>query len=131
MNNRRDFLKLFGVGAAVAPVIAGLPLLDHQAKLIETPNIDVQPVERMPHKDLLDMFAQLSKVRIQINISDERGRIVTYQSPGYLKNVELNYGCVGLNAASSGDIYASYVPSIATMPEMRMTVALVAEGGVL
>lgn len=43
--NRRDILKLFGVGASVVPVIGGAPHLAAESKLIETPKVEpiIQP----------------------------------------------------------------------------------------
>lgn len=39
--NRRDVLKLFGVGAAVVPIVNGLPARDAEAKLIEVPKLEI------------------------------------------------------------------------------------------
>lgn len=41
MQDRRGFLKLFGIGAAVVPVIGGMPAMDAEAKLIEVPKVEL------------------------------------------------------------------------------------------
>lgn len=38
---RRNFLKLFGAGTAIVPVVSGLPLLAAEARLIEEPKIEL------------------------------------------------------------------------------------------
>ncbi len=43
---RRDLLKLFGVGATIVPVIGGVPELEAPAKLIELPSLE--PVKLAP-----------------------------------------------------------------------------------
>ncbi len=42
MNNRRDFMKFFGVGAVVAPVIGGLASnIGAQAKILVPPTVEI------------------------------------------------------------------------------------------
>lgn len=38
--DRRDFLRFFGVGAAVVPIVGGMPHSDAAAVLVETPKIE-------------------------------------------------------------------------------------------
>lgn len=44
MNDGREFLKLFGVGCAVVPIIGGAPVIAAESKLIEVPKL--LPVEK-------------------------------------------------------------------------------------
>lgn len=41
MADRRDFLKLFGAGAAIVPIIGGLPKMEAEAKLVQVPTIEL------------------------------------------------------------------------------------------
>lgn len=41
MPDRRDFLKLFGVGTAIVPIIGGLPAFAAEAKLVEPPKVEL------------------------------------------------------------------------------------------
>lgn len=41
MESRRDFLKLFGVGAAIVPIIGGVPSLAAEAKIISPPKVEL------------------------------------------------------------------------------------------
>lgn len=43
MNSRRDLLKLFGVGALVAPVIKGIPSVESVALIVTPPTIEIPP----------------------------------------------------------------------------------------
>ena len=46
---RRDLLQLFGVGAAVVPIIGGLPVPEAQASLIEVPKVKLfEPLDHLP-----------------------------------------------------------------------------------
>ena len=38
--NRRDLLKLFGIGASVVPIVGGSPQLAAESRLIETPKVE-------------------------------------------------------------------------------------------
>ena len=39
MNDRREFLKLFGAGCAIVPIIGGLPIQSAEVTLIESPRV--------------------------------------------------------------------------------------------
>jgi hypothetical protein len=41
MNNRRDFLKFFGIGATVIPLIEGMPSTQNQAVIILPPTLEI------------------------------------------------------------------------------------------
>jgi len=41
--NRRDILKLFGVGAAVVPVVGGVPVSAAQSLIVKPPEIEIPP----------------------------------------------------------------------------------------
>lgn len=41
MNSRREFLKLFGVGAAIVPIIGGVPIATAEAKIVEPPKVEI------------------------------------------------------------------------------------------
>jgi len=41
--NRRDILKLFGVGAAVMPVVGGVPVSAAQSLIVKPPEIEIPP----------------------------------------------------------------------------------------
>lgn len=41
--DRREFLKLFGAGCAIVPIIGGLPTLAAEARIIEPPKVELAP----------------------------------------------------------------------------------------
>lgn len=82
---RRDFLKYFGVGASVVPLIGGLPQSDVVAKLIEEPKADIQIVSRMPHFEALEMFASLDKLDMHVSFISPHGRRVSFRAHTFIK----------------------------------------------
>ncbi len=55
MSDRREFLKLFGVGAAVVPIIGGVPFASAESKIIEAPKVElVKPTTFGPTDWFLD-----------------------------------------------------------------------------
>lgn len=45
MTHRRDFLKAFGLGTSIVPIMGGAPLFAAESKLIEVPK--VEPVDNL------------------------------------------------------------------------------------
>src|SRR5262245_12179724 len=79
--NRRDILKLFGIGATVVPVLEGIPKVESPAKLVEVPKLDI--VE--PEKPLLfgpsamtRMFERGELVDMHIRFSTADGVVDFY-----------------------------------------------------
>jgi len=64
--NRRDILKLFGAGATIIPVVAGVAEVTAPATLIETPR--VEPVELAQTADVEEAVRDMSNVSIVIDI---------------------------------------------------------------
>ena len=58
MNQRRDFLKMFGVGATIIPVIAGVADITMPARLIAEPI--VEPVKLATVRDMNEAVQQLN-----------------------------------------------------------------------
>jgi hypothetical protein len=68
---RRDFLKYFGIGASVVPLIGGIPKTDTVAKLIEEPKADVKLASQMPTVDALDFIRSSGPKRMQVSFASE------------------------------------------------------------
>jgi len=64
--NRRDILKLFGAGATIIPVVAGVVEVTAPATLIETPN--VEPVELAQTADVEEAVRDMHNVSIVVDI---------------------------------------------------------------
>lgn len=43
MIDRRSLLKLFGAGATIAPVLAGVPKIEAQALIVKPPKVELAP----------------------------------------------------------------------------------------
>lgn len=70
--NRRSLLKFFGAGAAIAPVVNGLPEMSSSVKLLEEPKILIaKEMPTGPHP--LSVAQALAGAQIDIRISMRTG----------------------------------------------------------
>lgn len=67
---RRDLLKLFGIGASIAPIVNGMPRIEAAANLIELPKVEPVSLESaMPNgaiNDFLNSHARECDIRVSI-----------------------------------------------------------------
>lgn len=70
--NRRDILKLFGVGAVIAPIASGSPILAAQCSLVETPKLHILPpqVAEATMQDMHEMFQSMEEFKVTISRKD-------------------------------------------------------------
>lgn len=74
MNNRRDFLRFFGVGATVVPLIEGMPSTENQAVILVPPAIEIpKPSEISVVSGIPDFGA----CDVVVFLRDQRTRAVT------------------------------------------------------
>jgi hypothetical protein len=66
--NRRDLLKLFGVGAAVVPIVGGAPQLAAEATLVTAPQVRplIVPSTSSEPFDLLRTLIPKSQIQVVI-----------------------------------------------------------------
>jgi hypothetical protein len=83
MLDRRGFLQLFGVGAAVVPLVGGLPKMEAAGKLIEIPKLTVEPVSKMPSESMLELLGH-ELVRLQVNFTLKGGKTVSLQANSFV-----------------------------------------------
>lgn len=90
--NRRDLLKLFGVGATIAPLAAsGLLVPNVQAKLIEEPKVDIQVVPSLPAAELFSAAASRRVYEMEIILTDkEKGQRMHFSTDTYLTDFSFN-----------------------------------------
>jgi hypothetical protein len=69
-HDRRDFLKMFGVGCTVVPIIGGIPVAAAESKLVEIPKIE--PVENL---------SMLGDLRSSVLMSGPMGITVIMDDP--------------------------------------------------
>lgn len=72
MMDRRDILKLFGIGAAVVPLVGGVPDFDASASLIEIPRIEPLVIPATPFKDAFLRAGE--RVIITVDVVTPHGR---------------------------------------------------------
>lgn len=85
-SNRRDFLKYFGIGATVAPVIAGIPSAENHAVIVSPPAVelaktpDIITVPSMPDFGLSELVVFLKdKKTQQVTRIDAECFVMDYQ----------------------------------------------------
>lgn len=87
MNNRRDFLKYFGVGATIVPIVAGTLKTDAAATLIEVPKVDIVAAQSVPWFPMRP-FINKEKLRIQVHFSDARGNVSVWDAETFLTSMD-------------------------------------------
>lgn len=86
--NRRGLLKLFGAGAAIVPLIGGVPEVASAAKLIEVPKLE--PIVSPSEVVSLPPFNKSGKVGIVVTITEENGKRYQFSADTFVMetNVE-------------------------------------------
>lgn len=76
MSDRRDFLKLFGVGAMVVPIIGGVPAAFAESKLLDAPRVELAEPSMVGDVKSFDPFLN-AKSAITIIMDHEDGKRIT------------------------------------------------------
>ena len=74
--NRRDILKLFGVGAAVVPLVEGKPLVEAPAQLVTVPEVKIlePPAPLVTGAQAMsNMFCQGEDVTMHVRFTSKDG----------------------------------------------------------
>ena len=83
MNNRRDFLKFFGVGAVVVPLIEGMPSTQNQAVIIEPPKLEIP---KPPDISLVSAMPSLGAADATFFLRDRQtGQVTCYEVTGFVQ----------------------------------------------
>lgn len=88
---RRGFLKLFGVGATIVPLVAGMPKTDAAAKLVEVPKVNLEVAQSIPGTAPwfpMRPFINREKLFMQVCFMDADGNISTWNADTFLMSVE-------------------------------------------
>jgi hypothetical protein len=87
--DRRDFLKYFGIGSTVVPLIGGMPKTDTIAKLIEEPKADVKIVPQMPPEEFLDLLNLRQRLDMHVSFSHPKGGRVTFRAETFVSKYSI------------------------------------------
>lgn len=80
-SSRRDWLKCFGVGAMIAPVVAGTPALDTVAKIIEPPKLvlpDAPVIRPASLNDMSTLLREFGEWEMNLQLKNTRTGEVRY-----------------------------------------------------
>ncbi len=92
MTDRREFLKLFGVGCAVVPIIGGAPVAAAESRLIEIPKLI--PVEQPSMAGSADGVRFMSgPLGITVTLDDPSdGKRVTLHGKTFVMSIQNEIG---------------------------------------
>lgn len=108
MRDRRDFLKYFGIGATIVPLVAGMPRTDVSAKLIEVPKADIEIAQ--PLKQSLNPYHMTGrKVRMQVHFVDEDNRRWSLEGQALVLGVAME--TIDVTNHTSGFRHALAIPA--------------------
>ena len=108
MNNRRDFLKFFGVGAVVVPLIEGMPSTENQAMIIYPPKIEISKPSDVI---LVDHIFKFGKVNVTVFVRDQKTRqVAVIDAEGFV----MEYVRSNIDATHLGSVMEEFVPSLIT-----------------
>jgi|ERR1017187_3743076 hypothetical protein len=105
---RRDFLKYFGIGATVVPVVGGVLVPAVTAKLIEEPKADVQIAPTMPPDRILEMLQNRTVHQMQVIFSDQNGQRLTFAAETFITE----YKTQPIEITSYGSQFREFVPGL-------------------
>ena len=91
MSNRRNFLKFFGVGATIVPVVNGLPKVDAPASLLEIPKVEpVVLAQSIPMQN--DFIASQSRpCEITVSLRSASGKVYHFSASTFVTQVGAKY----------------------------------------
>lgn len=100
--SRRGILKLFGAGAAIVPVAAGVPILEARATLIEQPRIDIVPAAIIPSpqdaRELQNQYAVLT-----VTLEDQHGKRYQFVDAAFVMGTSRRAESSGPSPVQYGD----------------------------
>lgn len=107
---RRELMKWFGAGAAVVPIINGMPKAEAEALIVTPPEIEVPaPVEVFAPPG---GFLSMSPLDVTVFLRDrESNRTYRFSSEAYMESwsIDMHRGVVDMTTA--GDTSRRYLPS--------------------
>ena len=98
MNNRRDFLKWFGIGAAIAPVVAGVPIMEAESTIIKAPT--VEPVKFEPATVMPQAFMGSEPVEMIVTFSGADGKRQVFKCNTFITSTRLEPFIAGNSSVS-------------------------------
>lgn len=115
---RRDFLRYFGIGSTIVPLIGMMPDVSHSAKLIEEPKIEL--VRSLPEELLR---AGPCKMTIASFTAERDKREWAFECLTMVNNVIRSPWSDVTSHASPGR-YREYIPSLIDHGEITITVKI-------
>ena len=108
--DRRELLKLFGIGSVVAPVIGGATMESARAKLIEVPHIEIQPPPAITGAEsFMESFGSGNKMDVIIFLRDKKtGDVTRWENAAIITRASVNR----IEITSPDSPYRQFMPGI-------------------
>lgn len=90
MNNRRDFLKYFGIGASIIPVVNGMPNPEAEAKLIAVPQVELPPSPQLLSRDLRSIINGLGPHQLLVILRTPEGERFTFEASTFVTQSKIS-----------------------------------------
>lgn len=104
--NRRDLLKLFGIGAIAVPVLGGAPQMEAAVQIIEVPKI--QPVELYTVYDIPNTARQLrpKPLKMTVIFETDEGKSLVFQTDTFITEAKVET----IDITSYQDQFRAFAP---------------------
>ena len=114
-SNRRDFLRFFGTGAAIVPVLSGLPSMEHKALIVEPPTVTIpEPTIYGPDENLFRLLANNEMCSVVAFIKSGDGQVTRIDGNAFISE----YRCAG-EIGVFGSMFSERIP-MQTEIKLRM-----------
>jgi len=127
VKSRRDLLKLFGVGAAIVPLIGGVPEVSEAAELITLPSI--KPIEVVPFVDPIRLAQEAlhnrGTFKMTVTFQDEAGKRFQFNADTFI--TDFGYQPIEVTELYR-DHYRHYIPG-PVRAEWQLKGRLIAQSG--
>lgn len=91
MLNRRDLLKKFGIGAAIVPIIGGVPEMEAKASLIEVPRVELARPVITEAPLFLQSPVSYGEFDITVIVKQRAsGQVTTFRNAGILIDAKMD-----------------------------------------
>src|SRR5262245_27439065 len=109
--NRRDLLKLFGVGATIVPVIDGMPKTDAPASLVKVPEVEIATAPAswmLGDKHLMDALYRRERIHVAVRLTSRLG-VTDLAGESFITRVQPKL----YDVTAFGDVHRQYVADLA------------------
>lgn len=110
MIDRRGFLQAFGIGAIAVPVVGGVPELQHTARIIEPPKVELVTAPKILDELPMEPFLNRTVCKTVVTMFDGK-KTYRFTADSFITDLEREY----VDVTSYYSQYREYVPGLTTV----------------